>query len=310
MSVLVVGESLMDVITARDGSTQERVGGSPLNVAVGLARLSVPTTFATQIGSDPRGLQVREHLAESGVTPIVLDPAPPKTSTASAHLLHDGSATYEFDVTWSVSAGLDVGEFDALHVGSLGAALQPGACLAAELAAEAWERGIPVSFDPNVRLAVEPNVQVWRGAFARIMPYVSYLKMSEEDAQVLVPGIPDADLARMLASETRLVAITCGERGSYVATRSSECWVRADPPELVDTIGAGDSYMAGMLAWFAGLDWRATHHLEQSQLNQLGSFASACAALTCSRPGADPPWTSEILPGHAASLRRGSANAD
>ncbi|MFC5677973.1 PfkB family carbohydrate kinase [Aeromicrobium endophyticum] len=293
MNVLVVGEALIDVVVGRDGST-EHVGGSPLNVAVGLSRLGVPTTFGTQLGSDARGALVRKHLSASSVRPLLLAPTHDDTSVATAEIADDGSAVYAFDVTWDATTQLDVADFDAVHVGSLGAVLEPGAAVVVGLAAAARERGIPVSFDPNVRLPVEPDARVWRNAFARLMPYVTYLKMSDEDAQVLSPGTAPADLARALASETTLVAITCGRNGSYLATSSGGCWTDVGATAVADTIGAGDSYMAAMVTWLADRDWRGPGSISQAELHQLGSFASSCAAITCSRPSADPPWAREL----------------
>jgi fructokinase len=154
--------------------------------------------------------------------------------------------------------------------------------------------GVPVSFDPNVRLAVEPDVQVWRQAFWGILPHVSLLKMSDEDAGVLSPGVAPADLAESLAGAGRTVAITCGAGGSYVASPSARCHVKPGPSKLIDTIGAGDSYMAALLAWSARGRRPGRDGLDATEVADLAELASAAAAVTCSRPGADPPWAVEL----------------
>ena len=293
MTVLVVGEALIDVVARAGGERTERVGGSPLNVAVGLARLGVPTTFASQVGDDQRGRAVKEHVAAAGAAFVALDPSPRATSTAVATLSSTGNATYEFEVDWNPTALPDLRGVDAVHVGSLGAVLSPGAQVVSDLVATAAGFGIPVSFDPNVRLAVEPDVEVWRRAFALIAPQATHLKMSDEDAETLFPGIPPAELATSWASDG-LAVVTCGADGSHLARGESSCHVPAGVAQVVDTIGAGDSYTAAVLAWFARRSWRAPGDGGTDALMELGSFAAAAAAITCSRPGADPPWAGEV----------------
>jgi fructokinase len=296
MSVLVVGESLIDVIGVEGRSPLEHVGGSPLNVSVGLARLGVQATLATQLGDDTRGEMVRDHLERSAVTLARLDPVRFTTSTATATLSGDGAATYVFDLVWDPDGLPDVRGFEALHVGSLAAAMLPGAEVTWDAVKVAASHGIPVSFDPNVRLAVEPDIGVWQTAFATILPYVSHLKMSDEDAAVLAPGAAPADLAQSLAAPGRLVAVTCGAHGSHLASPLARCQVAPGPVDLVDTIGAGDSYMAALLARSARRRWPGPDLMAEADLRELGAFAAAAAAVTCSRPGADPPWTSELGP--------------
>lgn len=294
--VLVVGEALVDVVE-RDGSEpQPHAGGSPFNVAVGLARLDVPTRLAAQVAGDEYGDLLRVRLDESGVVLDTLDPVPARTSSARATLVADGSASYVFDLIWDPTAMPDPADFDAVHVGSLGTSLEPGAALVADLAMMADAVGVPVSFDPNVRLSVEPDDDVWRGIFVSIAPHASIIKMSDEDAAVLFPDEQPQALAQRLASDGALVAITLGGEGAVVANRQHVVAIAPADLRVVDTIGAGDSFMAAMLAWHATYDWPAADELDQIELTDLGMYASSAAAITCSRPGADPPWTSELSP--------------
>jgi len=290
MTVLVVGEALVDVV---DG--MPRPGGSPLNVAVGLARLGVATRLAAQLGSDAYGDLLRHHLTESGVELEPLEPAPARTSSAAAVLAEDGSASYVFDLTWDPAILPDPARFDAVHVGSLGTSITPGANLVADLVITADALGIPVSYDANVRLTVEPEPAVWRGVFETIAPYVSLLKMSEEDASALFPGIAPADLATRLAAERGIVAITCGGEGAHIAAGGHVAYVPPADVRVVDTIGAGDSFMAAMLAWCATYSWPTAGELDHTELVDLGMYASSAAAITCSRAGADPPHTRDLI---------------
>ncbi|MBC7633759.1 carbohydrate kinase [Aeromicrobium sp.] len=294
MTVLVIGEALVDVVQ-RDGVDPEpHAGGSPFNVAVGLARLDVPTQLATQLAPDAYGALLRERLDESGVMLSSLEPVPDHTSSASATLAADGSASYVFDLTWNPEQLPDPGQFEAVHVGSLGTSLEPGARLVADLVVSADALGIPVSYDPNVRLAVEPDAAVWRRVFETIVPYASIVKLSDEDAAVLFPGEKPHDLARRLSSERGLVAVTVGGEGAVLSATGAAASIKAPAIEVVDTIGAGDSFMAAMLAWCAVYSWPSAAELDLTELTDLAAYAAMAAAITCSRPGADPPRSADL----------------
>ncbi|MCW2830133.1 MAG: carbohydrate kinase [Aeromicrobium sp.] len=294
--MLVIGEALVDVIHRGEAAPEPRAGGSPFNVAVGLSRLDVPTVLATQIGDDAYGAGLRGHLADSDVILTSLAPVPAATSTAHATLDPDGGASYEFDLTWDPTELPDPAGFDAVHVGSLGTALEPGASLVAGLVLSADAVGVPVSYDPNVRLTVEPDPVRWRRVFAEIAPHASILKMSDQDATVLFPDELPVDVARRLSHDRGIVAVTCGADGSHLAIGGRVVSIPPADLRVVDTIGAGDSFMAAMLAWCATYDWPTADELDPTELTDLGMYASSAAAITCSRPGADPPRTRDLQP--------------
>ena len=296
MTVLVIGEALVDVVQRAGRDPEPFAGGSPFNVAVGLARLDVPTVLAAQIGADRFGDGLRWQAGDSQVTVVELAPVPERTSTARATIADDGSASYDFDLTWNPAELPDPAAFTAVHVGSLGTALEPGAALVADLVMSADALGVPVSYDPNVRLAVEPDTDVWRRVFGAVAPHASIIKMSDEDAAVLFPGEAPDDLARRLAADHGIVAITCGAEGAVIAAGDAFASVPPADVRLVDTIGAGDSFMAAMLAWCSTYDWPAAGELDATELTDLAMYASSAAAITCSRPGADPPRTIELTP--------------
>lgn len=291
MTLLVVGEALVDVV-----ESSARPGGSPFNVAVGVARLDVPVVLAAQVGDDEHGELLREHLHYSDVELAMLPPSPGRTSSAVVTLAEDGSASYDFELTWNPAELPDPSGFAAVHVGSLGAVLEPGAEKVADLVVSADVLGIPVSFDPNVRLTVEPDAARWREVFDAIWPYVSILKLSDEDAAVLFPGEDPVDLARSLAADHGIVAITLGGEGAVVAAGDQFTSVPPADLRVVDTIGAGDSFMAAMIVWCATYDWPAADELDATELTDLAMYAASAAAITCSRPGADPPRTRDLAP--------------
>lgn len=291
MTVLAVGEALVDVV---DG--EPHAGGSPFNVAVGLSRLDVPCLLAAQIGDDSYGDLLRSELASSGVTLSSLSPVPSRTSSARATLAPDGSATYDFDLAWDPAELPDPADFSAVHVGSLGTSLAPGAALVANLTMMADAVGVPVSFDPNVRLTVEPSHDVWRSIFTEIAPHAGIIKMSEEDAEAIFPDEDPQGLAQRLAADGTLVAITLGGEGAILANPQHAVSVAPADVRVVDTIGAGDSFMAAILSWCATYDWPAAEDLDETELRDLAMYASSAAAITCSRPGANLPWTRELSP--------------
>lgn len=294
--VLVVGEALVDIVEREGEEPAPHAGGSPFNVAVGLSRLDVTTRLAAQLAPDSYGDLLRSRLDESAVVLDALEPVPARTSSARATLATDGSASYVFDLTWDPATLPDPADFEAVHVGSLGTSLEPGAALVADLVLMADAVGVPVSFDPNVRLTVEPDPEVWRRIFASVGPHASIIKMSDEDAAALFPGEELPALAQRLAADGALVAITRGGEGAVVANLTHLVEIPPADVRVVDTIGAGDSFMAAMLAWCATYAWPAADELDPTELTDLAMYASSAAAITCSRPGADPPWTRELTP--------------
>lgn len=296
MTVLVVGEALVDVVQRPTGDPVPHAGGSPFNVAIGLARLDVPAQLAAQVGADAYGDLLLEHLYDDDVELLRLEPQPERTSSAVATLAGDGSATYDFDLTWDPSDLPDPSAFEAVHVGSLGTLLAPGGARVADLVVGADVLGVPVSFDPNVRLTVEPDPAAWRQVFAAIAPHASIVKLSNEDARTLFPDEDPVDLARRLAADHGIVAITLGGDGAIVAAGDALAQVPPADVRVVDTIGAGDSFMAAMLAWCATYDWPRADELDSAELTDLALYASSAAAITCSRPGADPPRTRDLTP--------------
>ena len=292
-SVLVVGESLVDV--TRDGAdTSVRPGGSPLNVAVGLSRLGVPTTLLTQLGDDAYGELVRAHLAASGVNVALLGP-PGRTGSATVRLDAAGQASYSFDVRWDPPPDPLPDGYDQLHVGSLGATLPPGADVVAALVRQARERGMGISLDPNIRPAMTPELGEVRRRVHELVALADVVKLSEEDAGAVFPRrTADQVLDDLLAAGAPvLVVLTRGDAGAMLASPTARVSVAAAAAPVVDTIGAGDSFMAALLAGLRPLG-RPAPPLDRGELEALGRFACQAAAITCSRAGADPPWRATL----------------
>ena len=303
MSFLVVGESLVDIVVPGDGGDpHDAVGGSCLNVAIGLARLDVPTTLVTRIGDDRFGTMVVEHVRDSRVTlsedSVV---AGGTTSTASAHLDEQHAATYDFDLVWDLPhQDLPPGT-TGVHVGSLGTTLEPGRAAVVDLVRRAVDADVFVSYDPNIRpFFLDDREAAWRdvlevGAGARLV------KLSDEDLRLLRPDDAEDEVCRELlaGSRTELVVLTRGEKGAKAYTDGDTLEVPAPPTRLVDTVGAGDSFMAAMLAMLS--DWGvlsggegALSALDDDRVEMLVRGAATAAGITCSRRGANPPTRREL----------------
>lgn len=293
---LVVGEALVDVTQSVDGSIAEHPGGSPLNVAVAMARLGVRVTLAAEVGHDPHGEIVREHLRGSGVE--LLDVGTGRTASATAYLRSDGSATYDFDLHWDPRGLPDPAAYSLVHVGSIGAWMAPGSDAVADLVAAAAAAGVPVGFDPNLRPTLTPPAAQLREQVDRIVAHARVVKLSDEDAAGLLPAghPPEEALEQLSDAGPSLVAMTRGSASTVLRSGdvSVECPARA--VQVADTIGAGDTWMGALLVALLRRGWSGRDRFEADELTRMGGVAAHAASITCARPGADPPWSRE-LPG-------------
>lgn len=292
--VLVVGEALVDVRVNGD-ERSVHPGGSPLNVAVGLARLGIPTTLAAQVGDDDNGRQVTAHVEKAGVELIRLPPHR-ATGTATARLRPDGSATYDFAIGWDPVQLPDSSGFQLVHVGSIGATLLPGATAVLGLVRTAVTAGVAVSLDPNLRPGVTPDVDSARVLVEEMAELATVVKLSDEDASVLWPDRALGTLLSALADApgAPLVVVTRGPSGAVLAAGRHRASAPAPAVQVADTIGAGDSVMSALLAGLLEHDLVHRSTWTEPVLEWLGELAVGAAATTCSRPGADPPWAAEL----------------
>lgn len=309
---VVVGEALVDLVGQRGGRTFTALpGGSPANVALGLARLGVPVTLTTRLGRDEFGEMVASHLEASGVA-VDTGPDPRGGTSLAIATLAAGVASYDFRIEWDPGSlpPLPV-EAVCLHTGSLATVLPPGDEAVVELVRRERERGrVTVSYDPNVRPALVGDAERARAGIEALVALSDVVKVSDEDLNWLYPQEQDDDVARRwLATGPALVVVTRGGAGVYAVTHQLEVHTPAVPVDLVDTVGAGDSFTSGLLeglgrADLVGAERRdAMASTDEPTLASIVQRASLIAAITCSRPGADPPTRSEV--DAATATRRG-----
>jgi fructokinase len=311
--IAVIGEALIDLVSDpgdRD-TLRARPGGSPYNTALGLARLGVPTALVARISTDSFGNRLRAHLVENGVSLDYAVAAPEATTLAFALLDAEGTADYEFYVSGTADWQWTPGELpatlppdvSAVHSGSLALAIEPGASVLDDYLRRVRDSGaVTVSLDPNMRPQLMPDRDSARKRVERQVGHAHLVKASSEDIGWLYPREPlDAVLDRWLALGPALVVATLGANGALaLGPGGRRLHVPAPTVRVVDTVGAGDAFTAALLA---GLDEQEVlpklrqgtpEPIDDAVLRPVLKRACSAAAITCTRPGADPPNREEL----------------
>jgi fructokinase len=307
-AIVVCGEALMDVYALADTPTglslEARMGGSPFNVAVGLARLARSVAFFGSISRDLLGERLVRALREEGIdtSPVVRVDA--STTLSFVGLDANGVPSYAFYGDGGADRQLAIDALSrvppsaaAVHVGSFSTVVEPVASTLRALV-ETARHGVLISYDPNVRLNVQADLQPWRAALDWMLTRADIVKISAEDLALLWPGVPGSEfLDRAVASGVALAIITHGASGASAATPRTRIEVPARPVPVVDTVGAGDSFQAALLASLSSalaLRRKALASITERELNATMRFACTAASLTCSRRGANLPTRDEV----------------
>jgi fructokinase len=301
---LVVGEALVDIVVAPDGSSAEHAGGFAANVAVGLARLGRPVELATHIAADERGHLVRDHVERDGVRLSAGSISAERTPTATARLDERGVAAYTFDLTWDLPQSLGPGSAAHVHIGSIGTVLLPGADQVRRIVGEARDHAT-ISYDPNLRPALLGDPDHERPGIEQLVALSDLVKASDEDIAWLYPGdAVDEVLARWSGLGPSMTVITLGGDGARALVGGAFVTVPPEPVRVADTVGAGDSFMAALIAGLLDPDGpaliggavgrAALADAEPGAVRPALDQAIHAAAITCSRAGADPPYRREL----------------
>ncbi|MGW1107643.1 carbohydrate kinase family protein [Streptomyces sp. NPDC002540] len=299
LDLLVIGECVADIVRLPGAPDQVHPGGSPANVAYGLARLGHGATLLTQLGPDAEGRLIKEHLAAAGLE-VRTDGATAPTPSAAVTLDGGGRAAYTFEISWTLAPVTLDRPPHHVHTGSIASVMEPGA--ATVLAAvESLRTSATVSYDPNVRAELMGDHDAAVRKVERCVALSDVVKASDEDLEWLYPDREPREVAeRWLATGPAVVLVTRGGDGALAVLPGGQVTVDALPTDVVDTVGAGDAFMSGTLHALAshgllGADGRdRLRSLDRATATDVLRHAAASAAVTVARAGANPPDEAEL----------------
>jgi len=299
---LVIGESVADIVRTPDSPDVTHPGGSPANVAYGLARLGRETALLTELGADPAGELIAAHLRGAGVELLADSRTAAPTPSALVTLDGAGKADYAFDIRWTL--GWERAEIPIsphhVHFGSIAALADPGAATVLKLVSRL--RGYAtVSYDPNVRAELLGDPAEAIGKVELCVALSDIVKASDEDVRWLYPDRSEESVASAwLRAGPALVVITRGGDGAVAYTSDRTIYANSRRVAVADTVGAGDSFMSAILDALAteeriGAEARTgLATMTEPEIATVLSHAATAAALTVSRAGANPPTAAEL----------------
>jgi len=306
--LLSCGDALIDFVPTRNTEGREAVmpavGGSCLNVAIGMARLGAPSGFVGGISTDMFGRMIADHATASDVALDLSTRSDHQTTLAFVRIVAGEShyAFYDAETAtrnWTYRRGtIPFASVEAVHVGSTTLVNDQGAAETKALIADARSAST-ISFDPNCRPNLVKDKPAYLARMAEFAGDADLIKMSDVDFAYLFGDEPYQQRATALLEQgTSLVVITRGNNGAIAwHAAAGQIEVQAPTIEVADTIGAGDSFQAALLFALHKQGRLARQQLKDVSTDELRralSFAANCAGLTCTRPGADPPWSREV----------------
>jgi fructokinase len=305
--ITVIGEALVDIIVDTEGDVTSVVGGAPLNTARTIARLGVPATFLGGVSSDSFGTRIMHLLEADGVVLGLGHQVPEPTTLAIAQIDEGGAATYRFLMDGTSAAAVTPAmalahmspDCRVIHVGTLGLVLQPLADASVAVVAAASDETL-VMLDPNCRPSVMTSSPVFRGALQAVLARADIIKVSGDDLEFLFPGVDTLDGATMLQVETGgVILFTDGANAVHVIDADTDIVLEVPRVPVVDTVGAGDSFSGGFLAYWMHEDLGRAHVHSLDHVAAAARYGIAVAGITCQRAGADPPHADEVPGGWA-----------
>ena len=300
--IVVAGEALMDLIVGTDDGLTATPGGGPYNTARTIARLGQRVTFLGRISSDRFGRDLRANLARDGVAVDSVVETDDPTTLAVVEIHEHGVTDYHFYVDGTSAAGLTDGDATTvmavatttLHVGTLGLVLEPMGTTIERLVQDSDPERL-VMLDPNCRPSAIPDPAAFRARIDRIARRADVVKLSEDDLRFLAPDAgPDPMIERLLALGVRVVLRTHGSDDVEVRTRSGRSTVAVPAVDVIDTVGAGDAFGGGFLASWTRAGLGRDDLASMDLICDSVRVAVRVAALSCARPGADPPTLAEL----------------
>jgi fructokinase len=297
-TILVCGEALIDLLPGPQAHTWRSVcGGGPANTAVALSRLGTPAAFVGRLSADAFGRQLRDNLVAESVDLSLAVAATQPTTLAVVRFDEHGAAGYDFYLDGTADWQWTAQELPAtlpasvagLHIGSLATVVPPGAAVLLDWA-KALRATVSITYDINVRPRLLPDQAEYVRRVEGWLDTADQVKASDDDLRWLYPSTDPLDVARswVRTRDIRLVLLTSGADGAIAITANGEIHAPGFPVAVVDTVGAGDSFTA------AYLHFSKAHGDDDAGVEQALRYATAAAAVTCTRPGAQPPTADEV----------------
>ncbi len=298
--IVVAGEALIDLVIDPLGHVTAALGGAPFNTARALGRLGVDVAFLGAISTDRFGTMLAAQLESDHVGLQLAPRVEMPTTLAAAELDERGTASYRFYIDGTSAPALSAAPADnvpdVLFTGGLGLVLTPMAdAVEAYTARCAGSPASMVMVDVNCRPKIIPDRHAYLDRVRRVIALADVVKVSDEDLHYLDPEQHPLEVAAsLLEVGPRAVLVTAGGKSVHVLVDGAGREIAIEPVEVVDTIGAGDTFGAGFLAWWTGNGYGAEHLSQLDLLEPAVRAASAAAAVVCGRRGADPPWRAEL----------------
>jgi fructokinase len=304
--IAVIGEALIDLVVGGDGRADARPGGGPYNTARTLARLGAPVAFLGGMGGDGFGRVLRDRLAADGVAIGLSEPSAAPSTLAVAEVDQEGAASYSFYLAGTAAA--EVGypalraalpeDVAAVHVGSLGLAVEPVGSAVERLVLTDVPPSALVMLDPNCRPGAVPDKAEYLRRMEAVAGRADVVRASVADLGYLYPDKPSAAAATaLLALGVAAVLVTEGSHPARAFLPGTVLTADVPRVSVVDTIGAGDAFGGGFLAWWMARGLTRADLRRPAMVSDALRTAAAVAALTCTRPGADPPALTEVRSG-------------
>ena len=305
--IVSLGEALIDLIhTPGQPTPTAKLGGSPFNVATALSQLDVPTGFVCPLSTDKYGESLSSHLQQYGIHQCIEEAVDAPTAIAEVYLNEDGHPQYQFHREQTADRALSERppkeaiprSIDALHFGSLVLAQAADWPWWKAAIAQARQNGAFIAFDPNLRPNLIDNLPAYRERLEEAVELCHLLKASDEDLTLLAPNNTPADTIQRWCTAARLVVLTEGKNGAQAWMRDGDecghirCAATTHGP-IVDTVGAGDTFQAALMAWL----WhnqKLHRTLLDDEVEQMLRFASEAAFLNCTKAGCQPPALVEV----------------
>jgi fructokinase len=298
----VMGEALIDIIVSPDGEIHSVVGGGPVNTARTIARLGTEVSFIGGISHDALGKRIRRLLESDSVHCAIEQDCAAPTTLAIASLDDEGAATYQFLIEGSSSLSVTPemalnaldGKATALHIGTLALVFEPLSQATRAVVAAMGEHQI-LMIDPNARPSVMRDPSQFWETFNEALDRADVIKFSGDDLDYMFPDLSNHDAARDVCRRSQaVVLLTDGPKGVHVFMHTEEFHVNVPEVQVVDTVGAGDSFSGGFLTYWASHNWNRSQLQDANSVRTAVEFGIKVAGLTCQRAGAMPPFAHEL----------------